>query len=101
MKNRGVNRRTKFRNGMIVAKLSFSEVRVAPEVIDKLSGVINDKNIGLSMVKKIVERFDLTQEDLENLVEDSLIEEATRQRNLMSAPIKWNRDEGGTRIPHF
>lgn len=83
-KNRGVERRdvSSYKYGSIIAKLTFSETKFTPEVIDKLVTSTNDKRKGLEMIRKIIERFDLNSKDIEQYTTDTMIREMVEVRNI-------------------
>ena len=98
--NRGIEREKEYRSGSILAKLSFLEMKGTPELIDKSVSVINDKNQGIIMIKKIINRFNLTKKDINNAITNLMVEEGIRQRNI-NEPIEWKRDEKGNIISPF
>lgn len=101
VKNRGLERKNKYRNGTILVRLTFSDIRIAPEIIDKISGRISEKEKGLLMINKIIERFDISLKDVNDFVYDVMKKEADFIRNIdrrssaeklreeVATPIKW------------
>lgn len=83
-KNRGIDRRDSlgYKYGSIIAKLTFSETKFTPEIIDKLVTSTTDKRKGLEMLRKVIERFDITPKDVEQYTADVMITEMVEVRNI-------------------
>lgn len=86
----------------ILAKLAFSDLKSWGEVFDRLKGKCSEKDIGLMMIQKIKERFDLTDAEIKDMLVDFLKKEADEQRGIKDdRTVKWTRDEKGRIISPF
>lgn len=85
--NMNINREVSRRGG-VFAKLSFySQGNGGTQVIDKIVGAVNNKNVGLAMLQRILERFSITQKDIEDIVTRSIVE----QRSIPDKKIIWSK----------
>jgi len=95
-KNRGVMKNSS-RIGEIIAWLRISEASMIPRPIYNNRAKSTEKDKGVDMIIKIKEIFNLSDNDVKEMTEKVLIDEAYEQRNIQkpNVPYKWTRDDKG------
>lgn len=74
--------------GNIFVKLSFyGKGNGGTELLDQIRGGLDDKNIGLAILQRVLERFSITSQDVENMV----FKDMQEAREVPNKKIIWTR----------
>ncbi len=109
MSNRGKKRRHKVNNmGEIIASLNFSEYTPFPKHLYGIKALIQDKDKGINMIQTIMERFYISDFDIEDWRRQMKEKEKENFKEMEEDAKKWNgnkidwtRDEKGNIISPF
>lgn len=99
-----MNKNKVYRSSKLRARLSFND-GYAENPMYSMKAVTSEKNKGMDMVILIQDNFNFTDEELKqykNFIKEEMIEEINNlSSNLISPPIKLNRDERGNLVSPF
>ncbi len=105
MKNlgRGKERKRRYSEGVVLAKLTFSDATNYPTPFDKMVGRTSEKTKGAMMVKKIKDMFSLSDIQIRHIVEQEARREIEEHRGIWreTNAVQWTRDEKGNIVSPF